>query len=181
MMAEPALRQFRQVSLSVHHISSAGLLENIFNNLRGMRHLLLILVSLSLTRHAFASREGSKALMNRSLKIAAEAWKPFWIIYCSDGTEKIHLQSCPRGEMSYGGVLWELLLIMQRTRNISFTMLMTPDSAWGNCNGKNNCTGMVGMVNRGEVDLALGNILIHLLYELYNQGHIFRAVCYDSK
>ena len=27
MMAEPALRQFRQVSLSVHHISSAGLLE----------------------------------------------------------------------------------------------------------------------------------------------------------
>ena len=62
--------------------------------------------------------------------------------------------------MSYGGITWELLLIVQRTRNISFTILESIDRTWGNCHGKDNCTGMVGMVNRGEADLALGEKLV---------------------
>ena len=124
-----------------------------------MRHLLsTALVAVSMTLFVSANRGSSKALFNKDIKIAAEAWKPFWIIYCPDGTEKVHLKDCPKGNMSYSGVLWELLLIMQHTRNISFTILMTPNSAWGTCFSKNNCTGMVGMVNRDEVDLAIGNI-----------------------
>ena len=135
--------------------------------LKSMKNIILTLVALSLTCHASSSveitplhknRERSKALLNQNLKIAGESWKPFWIIYCPDGTEKEVQKNCPtRGNMSYGGVLWELLLMMKHTRNISFTITRPHDSSWGNCYSKNNCTGMVGMVNREYVDLALGS------------------------
>ena len=135
--------------------------------LKSMKNIILTLVALSLTCHASSSveitplhknRERSKALLNQNLKIAGESWKPFWIIYCPDGTEKGHQRDWPtKGNMSYGGVLWKLLHIMQQTRNITFTLSRPPDSAWGICHSKNNCTGMIGMVNRGEVDIALGD------------------------
>ena len=137
---------------------------------RGTSHILLTTAALSLTCHASSSSTPvkstdihrhigrSKALFHKHLKIAGEGWKPFWIIYCPDGMEKSHQRDCPtKGNMSYGGVLWKLLHIMQQTRNISFTLSRPPDSAWGICHSKNNCTGMIGMVNRGEVDIALGD------------------------
>ena len=135
---------------------------------RRMRNIFLTLSALSLTWNASSAfspmrpihRHGgrSKGLYNKELKLAGEYWKPFWIIYCPDGKEKEQQTNCSTsGKLSYGGVLWELLLIMQRTRNVTFTHMIPPSSAWGNCYSKNNCTGMVGMVNRGEVDLALGN------------------------
>ena len=49
--------------------------------------------------------------------------------------------------------------IESQPRNISFTLLEAPDRQWGNCYGKNNCTGMIGMVNRGEAHFALGKKL----------------------
>ena len=63
---------------------------------------------------------------------------------------------CPNGgKESYGGLLWELVLLMKHTRNITFT-LIPGDGKWGNCYNKTSCSGMIGMVNREEVDFALG-------------------------
>ena len=52
--------------------------------------------------------------------------------------------------------MWELLLFMQHANNFTFT-LVHGDEVWGNCYAINNCTGMVGMVNRKEADFALGS------------------------
>ena len=104
-----------------------------------------------------AHRGTNNGIFNKELKVAGESWPPYWIIYCPDGTEKQFLQDCATiGDMSYGGVMWELLLLMQRAKNVTFTHMIPPDLSWGNCYSKNNCTGMIGMVNRGEVDFAIG-------------------------
>ena len=103
------------------------------------------------------TQRGRYNAFDKELKVAGESWPPYWIIYCPDGTEKQFLQDCATiGDMSYGGVMWELLLLMQRAKNVTFTHMIPPDLSWGNCYSKNNCTGMIGMVNRGEVDFAIG-------------------------
>ena len=63
-----------------------------------------------------------------------------------------------KGNMSYGGALWELLTMVERVRNVTFSIIRHPNPTWGLCYDKNNCTGMIGMVNRGEVDFALGKL-----------------------
>ena len=45
---------------------------------------------------------------------------------------------------------------MQQAKNFTFTMVAEGNYEWGTCYGVNNCTGMVGMVTRKEVDFALG-------------------------
>ena len=37
----------------------------------------------------------SSDLSNRHLTIAADVWRPFWMIYCSDGKEKEWDVPCP--------------------------------------------------------------------------------------
>ena len=122
--------------------------------------ILMVIMSSTLHTSAIEVRKSERALSNKNLLVAADAWPPFFIVYCSNGKEKGWSEKCPGGNMSYGGITWELLLIVQRTRNISFTILESIDRTWGNCHGKDNCTGMVGMVNRGEADLALGEKLV---------------------
>ena len=47
-------------------------------------------------------------------------------------------------------------MFMKYSRNLTLTMLRAPDKAWGVCYDRNNCTGMIGMVNKGEADLGIG-------------------------
>ena len=56
----------------------------------------------------------------------------------------------------YSGMIWDLIELIQETRNCTFEVMIPTDLRWGNCYGINNCTGMIGMVNRKEVDFALG-------------------------
>ena len=60
------------------------------------------------------------------------------------------------GEETYGGALWDFLMLVKNTRNVTFSILRAPHKSWGVCHGKDNCTGMIGMVNRREVDFAIG-------------------------
>ena len=62
------------------------------------------------------------------------------------GTEEPHI---------YGGLFGDILTFSQDARNCSFTFLTPEDQQWGFCNGINNCTRMIGMVNRNEVDFAI--------------------------
>ena len=99
---------------------------------------------------------GQKSMLNKHLKISAEPWRPFFVFYCN-GREINWTDKCPdKGTETYGGVLWDLLKFIQHARNITFSISRTSDGNWGVCHEKNNCTGMIGVVNRREADLALG-------------------------
>ena len=74
----------------------------------------------------------SEALSNQVLKVSAESWPPFLILYCQDGEEKPWLDPCPDGgPVTYAGVLWDFLLFVQKARNISFTLKEPPRSKVG--------------------------------------------------
>ena len=116
---------------------------------------------------AFFGRETwcsiKNGLSGKHLTIVAVPWKPFLIWKCpndEDWTEDWETD-CPNGDnRMYSGILWELLKFMQQARNFSFTFVGTGDYEWGGiCYGANNCTGMIGTVNRREADFALGKIL----------------------
>ena len=66
-------------------------------------------------------------------------------------------EDCP-GERKYSGIMWDLLMFMKKARNFTFTLVHETDYVWGVCYETNNCTGMVGMVNRKEVDFAIGRL-----------------------
>ena len=81
------------------------------------------------------------------------------------------------GQESYSGLIWDLVEYMKNARNCTFTVMIPPDGLWGNCYGNHNCSGMIGMVNRSEVDFAIGKVLrmyevktVTFIYE-YFQGH----------
>ena len=100
-------------------------------------------------------------LVNKHLKVAAEHFKPYIIFYCN-GKEMEGADKCPdKGTMAYGGALWELLKLVKSARNVTISILRPPTPSWGYCHGVNNCTGMIGMVNRKEVDFALGIFIFH--------------------
>ena len=90
---------------------------------------------------------GQAGFANRNLVIVAEEWSPYWTIRAS-----------PDGGKEYGGVLYELLLFIQRARNFNFTVVSSPDGSWGDggCASAKESVGMMGMAARNEVDLAIG-------------------------
>ena len=67
-------------------------------------------------------------------------------------------KECPNNEDKiFSGAFWELLTFMQQARNCTFSLVKSVDSLWGgHCYDSNNCTGMIGMANRKEVDFAFG-------------------------
>ena len=85
-------------------------------------------------------------MSNRHLKVGAVPYPPFLVI----DTDK-------NGKAVYSGMIWDLMELIQEARNCTFTVKIPEDLRWGICYGTNNCTGMIGMVNRKEVDFALGS------------------------
>ena len=107
---------------------------------------------------------GDYSLLNRHLKVAAVPWKPFIIFYCNEKEMDKPSDECPDNDnLRYGGILWELLDWVKLKRNVTFSISSPRDKSWGFCYGVNNCTGMIGMVNRREVDFALGTFRNHLV------------------
>ena len=104
---------------------------------------------------------GRNSLMNRHLKVAAERANPYFIIYCNGKTIKGNDRCPDNGNITYGGAMWDLLKFIKQARNVTFSILRPPTPTWGYCYGVNNCTGMVGMVTRREVDFALGIFMSH--------------------
>ena len=113
-----------------------------------MNQVILPFLILSLGNFAISTtvNGGGDGLRNKHLIVEGEYWYPFlYYDYHEDGTYG-----------GYGGVMYDLLLYMQKERNFTFTMVSDADWEWGECYATNNCTGMIGMVNRKEVDLAIG-------------------------
>ena len=65
---------------------------------------------------------------------------------CSNGEDRV-----------YSGIMWDLLMFMKQAKNLSYTMMGIDDAYYaGECYDSDNCTGMIGRVNRHEADIALG-------------------------
>ena len=111
-------------------------------------HLLTVLALCS--GKVVFSKKVNEGLRNKHLTIIGEGWAPYL-------TYDWHKNDKGGYEFSnYRGIMWELILFMQKAKNFTITMAIPPDGEWGICHAQNNCTGMVGTVNRREVDLALG-------------------------
>ena len=104
----------------------------------------------------FPNSLGSQyALSNKHIKLGAEPWPPL-----------IVMKKDENGKDNYSGILWDLIKMIQKERNCTFTVVRPSDGLWGSCYGKNNCTGMIGMVQRKEIDFALGCINYFFFYHI---------------
>ena len=120
--------------------------------------LFIYFLSLVLTFANFGMQVEAKehGLWNKHLKVAGAPWSPFLMLYCN-GTRIFWADDCPNKEnITYDGLLWEFLNMVKLTRNVTFSISSPTTRTWGFCYAMNNCTGMIGMVNRKEVDFALG-------------------------
>ena len=112
-----------------------------------------------------ASSGGQQLLRNTHLKIGAVVTPPFLVV-----------NQDKDGRDVWSGLIWDFVEYMQEARNVSVTVISPVDWLWGHCYrsedcigvGCNNCSGMIGQVNRGEVDLAVG------MFHERIQRHIFR-------
>ena len=118
----------------------------------------MILFVLLFGHESQGSSEIFTGLRNAHLKVVGEFWAPFLIWECSPGSW-VWEEDCirPNERTRYAGVMWDLLMFMKKARNLTITMVaMESYNEWGHCYQINNCTGMVGIVNRKEADLAIG-------------------------
>ena len=115
----------------------------------------IMMMLIVVVKQVTARPEIKTGMRHKHLQIEGEYWEPFLMWECP-GYGLDWEEDCP-GERTYLGIMWDLLLFMQHSRKFSFTLVHEADYEWGICHSINNCTGMVGMVNRGEVDLALGS------------------------
>lgn len=108
-------------------------------------------------------------LINSHIKVAFGPWSPYIMWKCpksADWTENAKLGKGSVGDWGedclnkedriYSGMMWDLINFMSEKANFTFSVVESQDVC-GHCSDRNNCSGMTGMVNRGEVDIAFGN------------------------
>ena len=91
--------------------------------------------------------EVHQGLRSKHLIVEGEYWYPF-LYFDKDEDGKT---------INHKGIMWDLLLFMQKYKNFTFTFVSEADNVWGQCHSMNDSSGMIGMVTRKEVDFALGN------------------------
>ncbi|XP_047496540.1 glutamate receptor-like [Penaeus chinensis] len=79
------------------------------------------------------------------VRIAAETWQPYFLIG-QDGN----------GNTVYSGIMWDLLQMLTTKMNLQFEIYRPPDGLWGVELPNGSWNGMLGMIQRQEVDMALG-------------------------
>ena len=99
----------------------------------------------------------SETLHNKHLKIGSGYFPPSFAWSCPEEGFDWEVD-CPH-DRKYSGYMWDLLLFMQRARSFTFTIVASKNYTGGTCYGVDNCTGVIGLVNRGEVDIVLGKEL----------------------
>ena len=93
---------------------------------------------------ALAYPKSGEATANPHFIVAADDWSPFFMVNTNSASRP------------YSGVMFELLKYVQTSLNFTFEIRRPLDGQWGYVLENGSVTGMVGMVNRSEVDFALG-------------------------
>ncbi|KAG0726508.1 Glutamate receptor ionotropic, delta-1 [Chionoecetes opilio] len=83
------------------------------------------------------------------IRIAAETWQPFFLIGRASA-----------GVAEYSGIMWDLLLMLTSKLNVSVEIMRPPDGRWGVELPNGSWNGMLGMIQRQEVDMAVGPFAI---------------------
>ena len=117
----------------------------LINKIMNVQSCVIVLIGCSLGEGA--SRE-QMTIHNKHFKIGAVPRPPVAII-----------SKDRNGKDIIGGLLGAFFEYLKDARNITYKVVIPDDGRWGNCYGNNNCTGMIGLVNRNEVDFAIGNIM----------------------
>ena len=84
-------------------------------------------------------------MTDRHFTIAAGPSPPFLIV-----------KRLPGGQEILSGQIGDAINFWHYARNFSYTLVKSKDGQYGNCVRPNNCSGIVGMVQRNEVDFAIG-------------------------
>ena len=101
-------------------MTSAMLVKNFF---------ILVLILVDMSMQVEARRQD--VLQDKHLKVAAVPWSPFIMFYCNE-KEIENFDDCPdKDNITYGGVLWELLNMVKLARNVTFSILTPPTPTWG--------------------------------------------------
>ena len=66
------------------------------------------------------------------------------------------------GQYVVAGLTGKFLEYVKNARNCTFEVVIPSDKQFGMCYSENNCTGTLGLVNRTEVDFAIGDILLFI-------------------
>ena len=111
-------------------------------------HLNVGVVILALTFGTNVSASKQEKLTNKHLVIAAEPWPPY-VVMTKNGN----------GEVEAGGFYWDYVKFWLNARNCTYTLMISPYGTRGHCTMPNNCSGLIGMVNRNEVDFAIGTVI----------------------
>ena len=94
-----------------------------------------------------ASSTKQITLSNKHLRIGVVPHPPYLII-----------RKDKKGQYIYSGLYGDFFDYIKKARNNTIELVIPPDHLWGNCYDNDNCTGMIGLVSRSEVDFALGII-----------------------
>ena len=126
-----------------------------------------IILTSCLVNCAYSIPEVYQGLSNKHLIVEGEQWYPFLSFDRDENGNTINQK----------GIMWDLLLFMQKAKNFTFTFVSEADYVWGQCHSMNDSTGMIGMVTRKEVDFALGNhIQTKFSYKLQCSTLYFRSI-----
>ena len=109
---------------------------------------------LLLTFEKGASASKQEKLTNKHLVIAASSWPPY-----------VELTKGADGKIQVEGFIWEVVKFWLYARNFTYSVVRQNTFGW--CHKPNNCTGLLGMVNRKEVDFALGKYQYQRLFNIY--------------
>ncbi|XP_068201744.1 glutamate receptor ionotropic, delta-2-like [Palaemon carinicauda] len=93
--------------------------------------------------------QGHRPRNQTFVRIAAETWQPFFLI-----------NKDVDGKTTYSGIMWEVLKLISSMMNLRFEILRPPDGLWGVEQANGSWNGMLGMIQRKDVDIALGPFAI---------------------
>ena len=144
---------------------TSDILDSINSRMRISIHIFCLCLLAFLRCKSWASKR--QGLSNKHVKIVAVPWSPFLEWKCGEDPDffwsEAMFTDCPNGdERLYRGILWELLRFMQQGKHFTFELMGIDDAFWGGtCYDNDNCTGIVGRVNRREADIGLGKKCIY--------------------
>ncbi|XP_068227741.1 probable glutamate receptor [Palaemon carinicauda] len=107
------------------------------------------------------------ALGGRHLIVAAEKWSP-WVIFKEE----------PDGSLLKSGIVIDMFNTIAEKMNFTYSVKRPPDVEWGRELPNGSFTGMIGMCQRNEVDVALGPFVMS--WDRYQAADYSTTIYFDQ-
>ena len=78
-----------------------------------------------------------------------------------------------------GGIFLEPLNILSAHLNFTLNLTASIDNKWGSMNDEGVWNGMIGMVVRGEADVAAASLTREVLFESIGAGFVFLSTLFN--